>query len=181
VPEYLLADIPEFIPRTNTPPGGDKRGKVPAFFLGERIEIDPALEKKTALFGDFRQRILEAVKDLSKHSRAKLNGEELPGKLDFLTDSQPPCRLVDLHLCEVAAHPYDLCFETLLCMQDIGNFILHDRRIEADCDHVPADLRDTSFSSGCHCIGVPPARACASRILPSAVRIRSQRSRIMSL
>src|SRR5690606_2402757 len=86
VAENFLLNIPNFISRSYSITGFFFGSKIPGLRFGKCIYINPSLKKKAALLRNLRQRILEAIVDLAKHSRPELDRQEFPGKLNLLPD-----------------------------------------------------------------------------------------------
>jgi len=87
VSEQLLFHKAEFVSSPHHISGFSQRGEIPGLCFRDCIKVDPTVQEKAALLGNFGEGILEAVKYLAEHPRSQFNREEFSGKLHGLTDS----------------------------------------------------------------------------------------------
>ena len=94
--------------------------------------------------GEFLERVLETVIDLSEHAGTKFGGEHLARKLHGVVHHEIGGRIEHLHVTAGAAHAYDLRHQLLVAEKGIAHFVLRHCAGEGDGDHVAVDCDDFS-------------------------------------
>ena len=130
------------------------RMEVPLAVTRETRQVHATLEEESGVLGDlagfgreFGERILQSIVDLCEHAWAKLGREELACELDIRPDREVGRGLEDLHVALFAADADDFRHQLLLAELRVADFILGDRTVEFDGNHVAVDACDFSC---CH-------------------------------
>ena len=130
VREDAFGDAADVVAGNELVAGLCDRGEVPDGFHVEGVEIEPALEEESGLFGEEVQGVLESVVDLGEEAGSECDAQHVAGEFDGVVDLESGGAFVDLEVGAVAAHADDLAFEFLVADFDVGDFILHDRGVE---------------------------------------------------
>ena len=143
--EDAFGDAADVIARDELVAGLGDRGEVPDGFHVEGVEVEPALEEESGLFGEEVQGVLESVVDLGEEAGSECDAQHVAGEFDGVVDLESGGAFVDLEVGAVAAHADDLAFEAFVADDGVGDFILHDRGVEFHRDQVSVYAFDASF------------------------------------
>ena len=155
VVEDALGDPAELVAGLHLVAGLGGRMEVPLPVAGETGQVHAALEEEGGVLrdlagfgGEFGERILESVVDLREHAGSELGREEVAGEFDVRPDREIRRRFEDLHVALLAADADDLRHELLLAELRVSDFVLGDRTVELDGDHVAVDACDLACCHG---------------------------------
>ena len=100
------------------------------------------MQKEAALLRQAGEGVLKAIVDLCQQPGAKLGGQHVPTEFYRVADGKVRRVLKDLHVRLSAPNAYDFAHQSQFAQTGKSDFVLADRALKCDSQHVAVDADD---------------------------------------
>ena len=122
-----------------------RRCKVPQRFVGQRVKVDAAFQKKARFFGKLRKRVLQTVEYLPQKARPQFNRKHVAGKGNFVAGLDTLRHFKNLHLSLIAPNADNFAFKAFARDFNVADLVQGYDSVKLNTDHVAVDADDLSF------------------------------------